>query len=211
MAIVQNPIVGRAKGSVSNNTFTKWKGKNIWKSKPLEVSNPQTDSQMRNRAKFQFMVHLAKLIGLLIRKGFKELAIGKTEFNVFQSKNLLNQFLSWNGTAWVPDYSKLVVSQGSLDDTSFTVSGVTNGGTTITVNYDNTASGNQSVGDSCYMLVVTPDDTKINAGLKLRSDGSNAITLDTALATGNVVHIYTFFVSADGKKSSDSQYVTVTV
>lgn len=211
MAIVQNPIVGRASGKVSNNVFTKWKGKNVWKSKPLTVANPQTDGQLKQRSKFQFLVHLASLIGILIKKGFKELAIGKTEYNVFQSKNSLNAFLSWSGLAWVPDYSKLEISQGSLDNTSFAVSGATNGSTSVTATFATSASGNQSTGDSAYALIITPNEAKIISGSRMRSDGTAVFTLDTAVVTADVVHVFLFFVSADGKKSSDSQYMTATV
>lgn len=211
MAVIQNPIIGRAKNKFANAIFSTWKGKNILKSKALTVLNKQTDGQLKQRAKFQFLVHLATLIGILVRKGFKELAIGKTEYNVFMSKNSLNTFLSWSGTAWVPDYSKLEISQGSLDNTSFAVSGATNGSTTVTATFETLASGNQSTGDTAYALIITPNEAKIISGSRMRSDGTAVFTLDTAVVTADVVHVFLFFVSADGKKSSDSQYMTATV
>jgi hypothetical protein len=37
MAVIQNPIIGRAKNKFANAIFTTWKGKNIIKSKIICV------------------------------------------------------------------------------------------------------------------------------------------------------------------------------
>ena len=42
MAIVQNPITARTKKKFGNAVFSKQFGKNVMRSKPMEVKNPQT-------------------------------------------------------------------------------------------------------------------------------------------------------------------------
>lgn len=49
MTKIQNPIIGRAKGSAGNMTFSKNFDKNVMRSKPMEVSNPRTTAQVTQR------------------------------------------------------------------------------------------------------------------------------------------------------------------
>ena len=49
---VQNPIIGRAKGSAGGMTFTKVYDKNVARAKAFEVSNPKTPAQQVQRAFF---------------------------------------------------------------------------------------------------------------------------------------------------------------
>jgi hypothetical protein len=52
MAITQNPLIGRASGSFAGAVFSSSFGKNIIRSKPVQVSNPNTDAQKLVREKF---------------------------------------------------------------------------------------------------------------------------------------------------------------
>lgn len=211
MAIVQNPIVGRAIGKVANSVFTKWKGRNIWKSKAISVSNPQTDGQLKQRARFSIIVRLASIFLSIIRLGMKEQAGDKTEANAFNSINQRNQFLTWDGTQWVQDLSKLEISKGSLDPTAVVASGVTNGSSAIVLTFANTASGNQSLGDKLSAVVMNGDDVVVVSEAVSRNAGTYSVAMPNALATADEVTILTFFSSADGKKASNNTAEQVTV
>lgn len=52
MAIVQNPIIGRASGSVGESTLQKWRRLNVLRSKPSVQYNPNTPAQIANRKRF---------------------------------------------------------------------------------------------------------------------------------------------------------------
>lgn len=59
MAIVQNPLINRASGSVGNSVFSKWKKLNTLKAKSITPYPPPTPKQIINRnvfAKAQFYV-----------------------------------------------------------------------------------------------------------------------------------------------------------
>lgn len=211
MSVVQNPITGRTRGKFANAVFSKWKGKNTMRSKALQVRNPQTDGQLKQRAKFSILVHLSTLVAALLRVGMKEMSSTVTQFNAFITENSFNGFLSWTGTQWNTDYTKLVVSKGSLDPTNATLSAMANNDTSVDVNFAPSATGNQSVGDKACILVVTPNETKMKIAEDARSTGGTSVNLDTPITTGQVVHVYIFFVSADGRKVSDSQYIGDTV
>ena len=52
MTKVQNPIIGRAKGSAGGMTFSKNYNKNVMRAKAFEVNNPKTQAQQTQRAFF---------------------------------------------------------------------------------------------------------------------------------------------------------------
>ena len=49
MTKVQNPIIGRAKGSAGGMTFSKNYDKNVMRAKAFEVNNPNTQAQQTQR------------------------------------------------------------------------------------------------------------------------------------------------------------------
>lgn len=87
MAVTQNPIIGRARGSVATTTFTTWKGLNVIKAKPITVANPSTAGQVRQRGRLRFISRLASRIAPVVRRNFALLAVGKTAFNAFSQAN----------------------------------------------------------------------------------------------------------------------------
>lgn len=87
MAVVQNPIIGRARGSVATTTFTTWKGLNVIKAKPISVSNPQSEGQLKQRGRLSFVSKMSRKVRQIIRRNFGLLAVGKTTFNAFSSAN----------------------------------------------------------------------------------------------------------------------------
>lgn len=211
MAIVQNPIIGRSKGSFGNAVFSKWKGKNTLRSKALEVANPQTDLQMRQRAKFAILVAFYRQMAAILKIGFREMAVGMSEFNAFQSTNLKNSFLGWSGSHWNANFANLVVSKGSLDATSIGTPHVTTGSTAVTVPFDTTPAGNQSAADTIY-CVVLQDDGEIPTILSgVRSAGTLTGSLPEAASNGDTFWFYLFAVSPDGRKVSDSGTVRLDV
>lgn len=68
MAIVQNPITGRTKKKFGTAVFSKQFGKNVMRSKPMEVKNPQTVGQVTQRNKFATTVDLVRQVLPLINK-----------------------------------------------------------------------------------------------------------------------------------------------
>lgn len=204
MAIVQNPIIGRSKGSFGNAVFSKWKGKNTLRSKALEVANPQTDLQMRQRAKFALLVAVYRQMAAILKTGFREAAVGMSEFNAFQSTNLKNGFLQWSGSGWAASFPNLVVSKGSLDATSIGAPTVTNASATVTVTFDSTPAGNQSAADKIYCIVMQENGDKYAVLSGVRSAGTLTGSLPEAAATGDNFSFYLFGVSPDGRKVSDN-------
>ena len=211
MAITQNPIVGRMHGTLGNAVASKWKGRNTLRSKALTVANPQTDAQMKQRSKFDIVLGFARIFSAAIRVGFKEVATTISEYNAFMSENMLNDFLSYVSNAWVADPGKMVVAKGSLDITTYSVIQSNASANSVTVNYSTAINGNQSGSDRILVVCGTDGISGNSTGVITRNDGTAVITMDGDIQTGDVVRGYYFFVSADGRKVSNSQFFEITV
>lgn len=83
MSVVQNPITGRSRGKYSSSVFSKWKGLNTLRSKPLSVNQPNTLAQLTQRSAFAIAVAYARMILTMIRYSLKYSAVNITEFNQF--------------------------------------------------------------------------------------------------------------------------------
>jgi len=111
MAVVQNPIIGRARGSVATTTFTTWKGLNVIKAKPISVANPKSEGQVQQRGRLRFISRLSRRVGALIRRNYAILAVGKTSFNAFAQDNF-SRFDSVNAVGLAfPSTQQLRVNQ----------------------------------------------------------------------------------------------------
>lgn len=207
MAEVQNPIIGRSKNKFANAIFSTWKGKNILRSKPLTVANPQTEAQMAQRAKFSFLVHLAKTMQAVVKAGMREMAVRMTEFNAFVSANINNGAVALVNGSWVvvPEY--LVLSKGSLAPTEFTNVTTNTANKTVNISYDNTVVDNQTSADKVYIAAGNSKGNYQLLGGDTRNSGSIGFQVSGDQQVGDVVDIYMFFTSPDGRKVSDVRYI----
>ncbi|HNQ68771.1 MAG TPA: DUF6266 family protein [Bacteroidales bacterium] len=207
MAIVQNPITGRTKGKFSTAVFSKQFGKNTMRSKPVEVKNPRTLAQREQRAKFSLMVELSRKFLAFIRTGFKQAAVGMSEFNSFMQTNILN-VITGIYPDYAIDYTKLIVSKGTL--TGAEGSAATAGaGHIVTIDWtDNTGTGDAMGTDKALMLILNPNSPNVvaNTTLKTRADGTFDLTVPVAWV-GEEVHVYLSFMTEAGDKVADSSYV----
>lgn len=211
MAITQNPIIGQARKKFANGVFYTLGGQNILRSKALTVNNPRTDNQMKQRSKMAIVVSLAKSLSSHIRRGFIEGLAKHKPYNRFVSENMNNDFLSFVSNAWVPDFTKFVTAKGSLDPTSVTSDLHTTGGSSLTINFPNTASGNQSLADTATIVVISENAGGGSSGEFSRNSGTAVVILDAGLVAGETVHVYLSFVNSAGNKASDNSYYSFVV
>lgn len=211
MAITQNPITGRMHGTLGNAVASKWKGRNTLRSKALTVANPQTDGQMKQRAKFKILTTLAKMLSNVIRTGFKETAVSVTEFNRFMAVNSANGFLQWSIDRWITNPSVLQLSDGSLDQTAVTSVVAPNNSNQVTVNFPTAVDGNKSANDKVICVIEGIENGGMSIGSVSRSAGSAVVTMDKPVLSGDICNVYLFFNSADGRKQSGTVYFEKTI
>jgi hypothetical protein len=207
MAIVQNPITGRSKGKFASAVFSKQFGKNTMRSKPIEVRNPKTQLQREQRAKFSLMVELARKFLDFIRLGFKQAAVGMSQFNAFMQSNILD-VITGVYPNYAIDYTKLVVTKGTLtgaDDA--TANAVAGHKVTITWT-DNTGTGDALATDKAMLLILNKDSKKVvqDVTTKTRLNATADLTVPASWV-GHEVHAYISFINEAGNRTADSVYI----
>ena len=87
MAIVQNPFIGKAKGSLGNVTFCTLNDKNVMKSKAIDVHDAKTPRQLFVRGKFKKVNLLIKPIIKYINAAYDGSIKTMSPFNRLTSIN----------------------------------------------------------------------------------------------------------------------------
>lgn len=208
MAVTQNTLIGRARGSIGGVTFSKWKGLNVAKSKPVTVANPNTYKQRVSRLRLSIIVGLFRAAAAAIVAGFRERAVNKSEYNAFTSANA-TEFTDFDENLQPTyNYERLKVSQGSVGQIA-TLEVTQEGEDSIRINWDNAEIPvGGAPGDDLYFVAIDTDSNTViyadKVGVK-REVGTALVTPAAGLA-GGAKATYTFFVSNNQDKSSDSQY-----
>ena len=93
MAIVQNPITGRSKKKFGTAVFSTQFGKNVMRTKPLEVKNPKSEGQVKQRNKFTTAVDLVRNVLPLINEIYAGSLKKMSPFNKVTSLIVKNAFI----------------------------------------------------------------------------------------------------------------------
>lgn len=114
MAVIQNPVIGRAKQQAGGMVFSTWKGKNVMRAKPIAVANPKTEAQEIQRAKIAYLAKFAASLRPMYEIGLKSEAVGQSEWNAFSKNNLPLVTTSGVPPVGEIDWSQLITSKGVL-------------------------------------------------------------------------------------------------
>jgi len=207
MAIVQNPITGRTKKKFGTAVFSKQFGKNTMRTRPIEVKNPKTLLQRQQRSKFSLMVELSRMIMVFLRIGFKQGAIGMSQFNVFMKANL-SVVITGTFPNFSIDFTKLIVSKGTLASAE-NPSAVAATGNKVNLHWlDNSGSGNALGTDVVLALIINYTKKTIMQDLisAMRGDEGLEFTVPAAWI-GDQVHVYLSFMTPSGDKVTDSAFL----
>ena len=90
MATFLNGILGGFSGKVGTVIGCNWKGIDYMRSRATSHSNPRTEAQLDQRARFSVMGKFIRPLILFLRIGFKNQAIKMSGFNAAMSYNLAN-------------------------------------------------------------------------------------------------------------------------
>lgn len=205
MAVVQNPLIGRTKQKFSNAIFTTWKGINVIRSKPLTVANPNSPAQQAARSKFALTSIIGKKALSAIKKGFAKQAIGKSEVNVFVSRNIGAVQLDGGGVPSITD-ANLKVSEGQLPQLGGFVG---TGGSVPNEYIDLTAEnlstvqmGNEVV---AVLLGSTPVEEETQIAVVSGTYTGSPMQLDSPFGNDNIVGYKVFQYNPLTREASNSQ------
>ena len=216
MAVINSIILGRAKGSIGNVSFSTQKGRVIARQKPSIVANPRTQAQLDQRAKVSAVNVAWYMIGNVVKSGITQLVGLGSQFNTYVSKNA-NVFAGTEFTKESFRTLDLLGSYASIGATpKLTFNKVAEDVNTLEVSFNKNIFG---------MYAKVGDILKVVVGKGLASEqsyGEVAVTqtmLDAVVPSaefqdldlqGNGDTIGALWLeSADGKTSSTSQFEVI--
>lgn len=214
MAVSQNSIIGRTSGKVGGIVFSSAFGKNVIKSKPVSVANPNTLKQQDQRVALSIALTIYRAISGIVGTSFKQQAVGMSPYNAF-IKYAKTLAFDYAGDG-IPEFQPLflLVSKGSITPTPATSKEIEIPAKSITVSFDTTVQdASQSSTDKVLIVAYnsTRDQWYGEVTTSIRSAGSASITFPYSLVAGDQVFVYHAFVKADGSKSSNSIVESVAV
>jgi len=209
--IVRKSKVGQLTGKLGDVVTGEWNGITYVRDVPKKSTRPPSQAQLEQRARFALLNSFMRKITQYANIGFKEFAIGKTPTNIAITMN--SQHLI---TGTYPDYSiditKLILSSGTLSGLVLASVKSEQAGV-ITLEWKaNTTRGYAQANDELLVMTyeATTGDVEVEIRVAQRSDGSFVMELDDYI--GETLHVFASFVSKDGQRVSNSEYLgTVTV
>lgn len=203
MGRLKNGINGDIIGKVGNVVGANWRDIYYIRSLPTKANNPRTKGQVRQRSKLSVTMEFLKSITPYIRIGYKEYSTGRlTAFNAATSYNIKNATTENNNKIEL-DFSKVLVTRGSLITAPDIKSEIVNG--QLHFSWDTALKENARSNDLVMLLAYsqTKKEAIYNICVAQRSHSTAQMRLPSAWHE-DIIHSYISFRSADGELVSDS-------
>lgn len=190
-------------GKVGNVVGSTWKDEQVIRAVPLRKKNRSfTQAQLEQHARFKLVIDNIQFLTPLFNVTFKKYTRDKTAFNVAFSET----YNTITGTypAYDIDWSKFVVSKGSLEDVPEL--SVTASGGVLTFDWMGDVDRDEIRTDKSFMVVYCPELKRFRYSLAggERTLGMSSINVD--LFRGKMVHTWFGFVSRNKDNASNSIY-----
>ncbi len=208
MGVINRGILGGFSGRVANVVGGSWKGIAYMRALPLSVANPNTAAQQDQRNAFSNTVLIASTwLTAICKPLWDRFAQKMSGFNAFIQANI--EAVGENpGMMDAPQ--DFIISRGSLEGADIVTNVSADGSDSVTITWvDNSGTGNALATDEVYIAAF--NGTQGTLGIydlpqAVRSDGTATLTLDANAATGDSIHAWLAFRSADGTLVSDTTY-----
>lgn len=189
MAKVQNPVIGRTRGSAGGMTFAKVYDKNVMKAKVFEASNPNTAAQQVQRSYWKTVsAQSAVLTPDQLRAIFPNKPKAMSRRNALTQQ--LAEYWQMNGSTKEMKLADLVtVGNAKTMDMGTTTAAVA--GTVVTVTLSDTMKANTLLGDN-YFVAMLVNDTQNLIYLDITSEkvsvGAISVNLPAGWDVTDTVH-----------------------
>jgi hypothetical protein len=143
MAIIENPKIGRARNSIGNVTLSTHWGRNVMRTKPINVNDPKTPAQLACRGRFKKVRDLVCPMLKYINPAYADSITDMAPYNRVVSINMKHCFI---GDTDEIDPNKFVLCEndGSFVDNVVLTSTVAD---TITGTFDSNPQNAEEDGD----------------------------------------------------------------
>jgi hypothetical protein len=198
MGTIKQGILGGFSGKVGSVIGGSWKGISYMRGIALSISNPRSDGQLAQRAKWSVVMHFLQPITQQLRDGWRKYAIKMTAFNAAFKNTILNA-VTGTYPNYAINYPAALVADGSLPSVLNPVAASTVAGTVLFTWDDN--SDETGAADTDTIVAVVYNAVKNWAvtisNLADRGEGTLAVTVPSAFS-GDLVHCYLYFNTVAG-------------
>jgi len=210
MAIVKNGPNGSFSGKVGSVVGYKWKGLDVIRGLPRKSNKPRSEARLANEQAMKLIMDALKPLKVFIRTSFRQVAdpLNMTAFNLALSINK-KQALKGEYPNLEIDWTKFVVSQGTLPGLEHATASWTDGGLHIRWD-DNTGTKDAYGTDMLSILIYVPNRNVWVPFLNQETRGTGECTLPAHENwLGTNVEVFLSFMSFGSELVSDSTYVQV--
>lgn len=199
-------ILGPFNGKIGTVIGSSWNGISYMRSLPRPSSVPPTVAQLTQRLKFGLATNFLAPLKSLLDVGYKSFAIRQTAYNAATAQ-LIADGLTGAYPNYAVDFSKVLFSKGNLTG-AWTPAAASTVAGTIDVSWENNSGlGNAVAGDKVIILAYHPQLFQFVYKLEgaLRSAATDELAVPAGFS-GDSVHVWVAFQSADKKTISTSVY-----
>lgn len=207
MARYKNGINGPVRGKVGNVVASNWRGVDYLKSLGGPAVKRRSEAQLLQQEIFALVTCWLRPVRELIWLGYQSFKANKTPMNAAISHVIKEAVLIVDGQPKI-DFSKVIISRGELL-ISWVVEVVALTDQIIDIKWENPAGSSLcKPGDKANFLLYSPDRSEfaVYQNQAQRSDQEVRLNLSPGFS-GNVVHIYMFYVNEEGDAVGTSQYL----
>ena len=189
------------------NTYVH-RGQNVVSSKAFNRKDSNTDAQKAQRAGFKLIVDAYQILGGFAEMGFPVRAERMSPYNLFMTLNLPGA-IDNSGETPVIDFSLLQIAKGSLAGVQ--VDAATIDATGLKLNLTTKAGYPKTEATDVIRIVAGTKTGALYTSTVNRGTDSTLETMVTmtGVSADDILFVYVFVNTADGKKSSNSMFVEI--
>jgi hypothetical protein len=205
MGTIKNGANGGFSGKAGSVVGSRWKKIDYIKGLSKDRTKPASQAQLEQQAKFAAMVRFLQPINDILSITFGHMKEGRcTGFNVALKLNM--KTVQGTYPNYTIDYGKVVIAGGVLQPAVGSVTTDADGNLHLSWS-PQTNPRNAYANDQLTVLVYDPETNIFIDGPQniARADGEVTISMRPEMA-GRAVHVFYFFTSLEGKKTSPSWY-----
>ena len=205
MGIIRNGANGGFSGKAGSVIGSHWRDINYIKGLPKKSTKAPTQLQLEQQLKFALAIKTIQPITALLNEGFKGSKTTRATGYNLALQHFLNNAITGVYPDYAVNYSKMLVSKGTLIKPSDTTLAQDAAGLHLTWSVLESRFG-AFADDEILVLVYNPaKNIYLPAEGATRASGELSVPLPADF-TGDTIHVFMFFNSRDFAKRSESMY-----
>lgn len=203
MGIIKKGVLGGFSGKVGTVIGVKWKSIDYMRSLASSHNDRNSLEQQVQRAKFSMAQAFVHDVVGFARVGYAPYTYNRTAANALMSY-VMRHAMAGSGLEWEIDFSRVLVSRGTLTTVRVASGSVGNGKVTCTWT-DNSGRGDAQATDVAMVLVYNKatGEAEYDTQAGQRGDGCCELVLPEGWGNADLA-VYLGFRKADGNDCSDS-------